>query len=452
MRHLRLQRARLLAVASLNLTLVLGGPGLAAAQASAESDRTVNLREELNLPGLMVTSLAFSPDAKWLALTATEGGAAPGGQGTVQLTLSPNGPVLLLNASRIEDRRELARGAWPDHAAFSPGGEQVVAVVDGALRAWNLKGKERWHRGQGATDVAYSPDGAHALLKQEGGRWTVVDLATGKESAPVETGGAEGLPLLFPDGQPCLVSQGEGLELRNLATAATTALAGWSGDAPSAAAFSPDGRRLAVASDAGALAIFDAATGEKLSENILSGKRVNALAFSPDGSLLAYGGAGADLWLWDIEGERVHWSFGQHKLPILGLAFSPDGGRLASSSFDGTVKLWEVGGREGGEVARHEVETGAPPVSAAEAAPVAVQQVQLGQRITAPLGRDKLTIYLVELVPHPRTARLVGVGYALYDELPPRAQKRAAKLGYGPGDQVRLLAPDGEDVQFLAEE
>jgi hypothetical protein len=91
-------------------------------------------------------------------------------------------------------------------------------------------------------------------------------------------------------------------------------------------------------------------------------------------------------------------------------------------------------------------------VSAAEAAPVAVQQVQLGQRITAPLGRDKLTIYLVELVPHPRTARLVGVGYALYDELPPRAQKRAAKLGYGPGDQVRLLAPDGEDVQVLARE
>jgi hypothetical protein len=75
-----------------------------------------------------------------------------------------------------------------------------------------------------------------------------------------------------------------------------------------------------------------------------------------------------------------------------------------------------------------------------------------GQQPTAPLGRDKLTIYIVELAPHPTTARLVGIGYALYDEMPPRAQKRAARLGYGPGDQVRLLAPDGEDVQFLANE
>jgi WD40 repeat protein len=135
----------------------------------SDPDRTVNLREELNLPGLIVKSLAFSPDAKWLALAATEGGAAPGGQGTVQLSFSADGPVLVLNASRFEDRRELGRGAWPDHVAFSPGGEHVIAVVDDALRAWSLKGKERWHRGQGVTDVAYSPDGVHALLKLDGG-------------------------------------------------------------------------------------------------------------------------------------------------------------------------------------------------------------------------------------------------------------------------------------------
>jgi WD40 repeat protein len=452
MRHLRLQRARLLGVASFALSIALGGPGHAAARTTAQPDRAVTLREELNLPGLMVKSLAFSPDGKWLALTATEGGAAPGGQGTVQLSFSADGPVLLLNASRFGDRRELGRGAWPDHVAFSPDGEQVIAVVDGALRAWSLKGKERWQRGQGVNEVAYSAGGTHALLKQEGGRWTIVDLATGSESAPVETGGAEGLPLLALGGRPCLIASGEGLQLRNLETAETTAFAGWSGETPSAAASSPDGRRLAVASDGGAVVIFDAATGEKLSENTLSGKRVNALAFSPDGATLAYGGTGADLWLWDLEGERVHWSFGQHKLPILGLAFSRDGRRLASSSFDGTVKLWEVGGGEEGEVTRHEVETGAPPVPAAAAAPTATQQVRIGKQITAPLGRDEITIYLVKLVPHPTTGRLVGVGYALYDELPPRAQKRAAKLGYGPGDQIRLLAPDGENVKFLAKE
>jgi WD40 repeat protein len=143
--------------------------------------RNVTLREDLSLTGLAVASLACSPDGQWLALAAIEGGASTGEGGTVSLSLSADGPVLLLDAEQFRNRRELTRGAWPDHVRFSPGGKLVGAEVDGAVRAWRLKGKERWRRGRKVGDVAYSPDGSRVLLSDEGGRYTLVDVTSGQK-------------------------------------------------------------------------------------------------------------------------------------------------------------------------------------------------------------------------------------------------------------------------------
>jgi WD40 repeat protein len=69
---------------------------------------------------------------------------------------------------------------------------------------------------------------------------------------------------------------------------------------------------------------------------------VFAAAFHPDGRRLATGGRDRAVWLWDLaRGEEVarlpgHTSF------VLSLAFSPDGATLASGSGDATVRLWDT--------------------------------------------------------------------------------------------------------------
>ena len=69
---------------------------------------------------------------------------------------------------------------------------------------------------------------------------------------------------------------------------------------------------------------------------------VFAAAFHPDGTRLATAGRDRAVWLWDLaRGEEVARLQGHTKL-VWSLAFSPDGATLASGSEDGTVRLWDT--------------------------------------------------------------------------------------------------------------
>ena len=69
---------------------------------------------------------------------------------------------------------------------------------------------------------------------------------------------------------------------------------------------------------------------------------VFAAAFHPDGSRLATAGRDRAVWLWDLAtGEEVARLPG-HTSYVWSLAFSPDGNTLASGSGDFTVRLWDT--------------------------------------------------------------------------------------------------------------
>jgi WD40 repeat protein len=109
------------------------------------------------------------------------------------------------------------------------------------------------------------------------------------------------------------------------------------------AAYSPNGKMLAVGCGDDPVHIWDAETGREVRQ--LKEPWAFALAFSPDGALVATGGSLQRVRLWQTASGQP---FGQplaHPAPLKALAFSPDGTLLASAGQDKTIRMWSIPGR-----------------------------------------------------------------------------------------------------------
>lgn len=115
------------------------------------------------------------------------------------------------------------------------------------------------------------------------------------------------------------------------------------------AAFSPDGRLLAVGRAGGAVVVHDLRAEEEQALIDPSGTTVRAacLAFAPDGRTLAVGRRDGWISLWDAATLRARSEWPGHAEVVRSLTYSPDGRTLASSGGDRTVRLWDPAtGRE----------------------------------------------------------------------------------------------------------
>jgi len=127
-----------------------------------------------------------------------------------------------------------------------------------------------------------------------------------------------------------------------------------------AMAFSPDGTRLATASEDETARLWETATGREVARMEHDGA-VSSVAFSPDGTRLATASSDKTARLWETATGREVARM-EHEDGVWEVAFSPDGTRLATVTDKGKrARLWETA--TGREVARTEHD-GAVPVFA----------------------------------------------------------------------------------------
>jgi WD40 repeat protein len=69
---------------------------------------------------------------------------------------------------------------------------------------------------------------------------------------------------------------------------------------------------------------------------------VRGVAFSPDGSKLASASDDRTVRVWNVDSRKVEQTLEGHSDFVVGVAFSPDGRKLASASADRTVRVWNV--------------------------------------------------------------------------------------------------------------
>ena len=213
----------------------------------------------------------------------------------------------------------------------------------------------------------FSPDGKHlAVAGPLGKELWLIEVGTGKHLLDMEekTDWTFAYPCFSPDGQIVAAVGNESMHWFETATGRVLLRVILPENRRStAAALSPDGRTLAVASvtsnvwrkgmkpqqmfqqPSQTLTFWEIASGkERLALTAPQGKlaQLNSMAFSPDGRLLASGGGDRHVYLWDAHtGKQVRRWEGHHG-DIDSLAFAPDGRRLASASLDTTILIWDV--------------------------------------------------------------------------------------------------------------
>jgi eukaryotic-like serine/threonine-protein kinase len=108
------------------------------------------------------------------------------------------------------------------------------------------------------------------------------------------------------------------------------------------AQFSPDGRRILTASRDATAQIWDAHTSQVVVGPLKHGAAVNLAAFSPEGRRVLTGSDDLTARLWDAETGQPLGPVLKHAGPVTCAAFSTDGQRIVTGSADKTARIWDA--------------------------------------------------------------------------------------------------------------
>ncbi len=295
-----------------------------------------------------------------------------GGADVVSVAWSPGAHLLAAGAYRTLQLWDPVTGkqvaALPGHSdsiwwvTWSPDGSQLAsASQDGTVRLWDTRRRATLRVLQGHSDtllsVAWSPDGTRLLAGNIDGTLDLWDANTGKHLAawtghspePSGKGGAWALAVFAaawsPDGQRIASTREDNIvQLWEARTGRVLSVLQTNVGSANIVAWSPDGHTLAVSNDLGSVQLWNAQTGKNLAllDAHPDSGWANMVVWSPDGRMLLSTRRDGTVQLWDARGGKELIALQGHTSEVWGAAWSPDGLRLASGSRDTTIRLWGV--------------------------------------------------------------------------------------------------------------
>ncbi|MFQ5968218.1 MAG: WD40 repeat domain-containing protein, partial [Acidimicrobiia bacterium] len=340
--------------------------------------------------GRGINNVVFSPDGSRIATTQRDGTAKiwnvsdqGGGELLVLSGSSPVGGVAFgpdSLATRTQDGLvsvfrwpsgeqlfEVEGGRGPGRVALSPDGSQLGGPgPDSTALIWEADSGQVVHTLEAHLEpvlsVAFSHGGEWIATSSDEGTVALWHAATGEERpgefqaygflatrAPPFTLHASFVDVytaeFTPDDEVVLSAGEDGVaQLSEVPTG--RALRRFNNPtAVRSATVSPDGRRLAYATEGGAVEIWSVGTPDGSLADVetiqrwqileVSGSAVNDVAFSPDGNRLATGSADGVVQIWDVASGADLLAIALHDGAVTDVEFSRDGRYLATGGSDG---------------------------------------------------------------------------------------------------------------------
>jgi WD40 repeat protein len=308
-----------------------------AAQAWASKVRiwdtaTGRQRMVLTMPGENVCRIALDPEGRHLA------------------TSTDTGRVRIWDL--VSGHATMAAIPWRDGLRWTPfftaDGKNIVAHEGGLTDIYVLEaisGRAVAHVRLSSAPTGVASAGQRLIVTQRDRLLRIFDRASGSELA--------NWTAMHADSNLAFALSPDGRRLAYGTTYPDSAIYLWDLDARRCIArmtghqntiwnlaFSPDGHRLASASQDQMVRLWDGGTGALVATLKGHSRPVMELTFNRDGRYLATGSIDQTVLLWDGSTGEFLLALRGHNGQIGGLAFNRDG-LLASSSADKTVRLWE---------------------------------------------------------------------------------------------------------------
>jgi WD40 repeat protein len=253
-----------------------------------------------------------------------------------------------LRLRRTAEPRDFARfdglASAITSAAFSLDGARIAAgSADGTVRVWRIEGGVPVAALKGQKSainrVVFDHTASRLLSRDDQSEIHLWDLASGRRLALGRAWGGQ----FSPDGRIIFCVSGGEVRFLNSVDGRPISLPDAGGRAREAAAFSPDGSRIATGGffPATDIVIHPFTVAGKTIALKGHGNTISSVDFSPDGRRLASGSLDQTARTWDATTGSSLAVLHGHRDKILEVRFTADGRRLLTYSTDGAIRLWE---------------------------------------------------------------------------------------------------------------